>query len=480
MSNENAQRDENRVVTMLGVTNDEAQEIRNVLIDPDTGAMLVKAIDGSGTNIYNSDGALTGNRTVDIDEKKLSFNGALETSGKLSERTMGDFDITPYSGLAATLNGITDAMKMEIDGSDFLFARGVGDMESLMGDEWAQNTIYDIVMDDTGNNVLYNIKTYFNSTKGPSNILSTSNGVTSNMRFHSAESIFESHDNPSDFINVMTELGGNSYIIEGNFDDGSDSRRLRIQMSVPDRFIETGVFDDINSLSTKHKISLGEENLSDEYGEMYRVATKHGFQVFRTFQENIDSVSSASATPLTKYANTFMVTGTGNIDFVDSRDAMEGTRISLFFSAGNKIINLSSATPVSGFLPLKLIDGNDIVCSEDTLINFTRIGEHWVQTSPETTYHPKVIENTSVSGTLNIDWNEADTYKLELAGSTTFTESNLPVNNSKQLTLYITGDYPITYPSSWVPVAGSYDGTMNNQYVVEGLLSEAFFSINNF
>jgi hypothetical protein len=53
MANENARRDDNRVTSMLGVTNDANQEIRNLLIDPATGALLVTgAGGGTGQNTF--------------------------------------------------------------------------------------------------------------------------------------------------------------------------------------------------------------------------------------------------------------------------------------------------------------------------------------------------------------------------------------------------------------------------------------------
>jgi hypothetical protein len=58
MANENARRDANRVTTALGVTNDAAQETRNLLIDPATGALLVTLGGGGGAPITGAENGL--------------------------------------------------------------------------------------------------------------------------------------------------------------------------------------------------------------------------------------------------------------------------------------------------------------------------------------------------------------------------------------------------------------------------------------
>lgn len=71
MSNENASRDSNRVTTLLGVTDDSAQEVRQLLVDPTTGRLLVAATGGAGGGDVVGPGLSTDNAVV-------RFNG---TSG---------------------------------------------------------------------------------------------------------------------------------------------------------------------------------------------------------------------------------------------------------------------------------------------------------------------------------------------------------------------------------------------------------------
>ena len=81
----------------------------------------------------------------------------------------------------------------------------------------------------------------------------------------------------------------------------------------------------------------------------------------------------------------------------------------------------------------------------------------------------KLVENLSVSGTYNIDY-DFDTWNLVVTGATTFTESNLPLGgtNTKAITLIVTGEFAITFPSGWTTnIVGDYDGAVRNNIVVE-------------
>jgi hypothetical protein len=125
MANENARRDANRVTTALGVTNDAAQEVRNLLIDPATGALLVTASGGGlppGTEICDADGdtCVETERTPDDDTIRFkAFNvdimtatstnfdiftvDLLSTRAEATGGTTTSFNtsVSPYIGLSA-------------------------------------------------------------------------------------------------------------------------------------------------------------------------------------------------------------------------------------------------------------------------------------------------------------------------------------------------------------------------------------------
>jgi hypothetical protein len=60
----------------------------------------------------------------------------------------------------------------------------------------------------------------------------------------------------------------------------------------------------------------------------------------------------------------------------------------------------------------------------------------------------------------NIDWNAAGVFTKTLTSSTTFTFSNLRLN--KVVTIILTGDYAITWPSYVKHISGEYDGSVTN------------------
>jgi len=92
-----------------------------------------------------------------------------------------------------------------------------------------------------------------------------------------------------------------------------------------------------------------------------------------------------------------------------------------------------------------------------------------------------LVENATVTGSYDIDWDN-DTWNLTLTGNTTLTEINLPTSgtNSKVITLYVTGNFSLTYPANWATnKIGTYDGTVDNQIIVEYIKSgEYWLTIN--
>jgi len=95
---------------------------------------------------------------------------------------------------------------------------------------------------------------------------------------------------------------------------------------------------------------------------------------------------------------------------------------------------------------------------------------------------PLLVTNASVSGTYNINWSK-DTWDLILTGITTLTETNLPISgtNTKTISLYVTGNFALTYPAGWgTKMFGTYNGTILNQIVVEfRSTSNYWVTINN-
>lgn len=88
---------------------------------------------------------------------------------------------------------------------------------------------------------------------------------------------------------------------------------------------------------------------------------------------------------------------------------------------------------------------------------------------------------TPSSGTLNVDWSASETWDFTISEATTLSETNAPSSNeTKVITLYVTGNFALTFPTGWdTNIIGSYDGTKLNQIVVEYRSSGNYFTTIN-
>jgi len=77
----------------------------------------------------------------------------------------------------------------------------------------------------------------------------------------------------------------------------------------------------------------------------------------------------------------------------------------------------------------------------------------------------RLLENATVTGTYNLDYNAYELWNLTLTGTTTFTESNL---HPKTILIRCTGNFALTFPSGWsTDITGIYTGTVQNLIAVQ-------------
>ena len=120
-------------------------------------------------------------------------------------------------------------------------------------------------------------------------------------------------------------------------------------------------------------------------------------------------------------------------------------------------------------LLLAKLSNNPITYSPATLpltgteVAILNNGTHWASitwNNIKAQLAEKLVTNAPVTGSYVIDWSN-DVWDLTLTGNTTLTESNLPaIGKTKTITLNISGNFTLTYPSGWTSkITGAYIGT---------------------
>lgn len=101
MASENAKRDDNYVTTVLAVTNDANAEVRRLLIDPDTGRLLVNATGlGSSLSLEVPTGTVDGSNTsftVSNEPVVVIIDGLVRRPTKGYTYSSGTITVDPLS-----------------------------------------------------------------------------------------------------------------------------------------------------------------------------------------------------------------------------------------------------------------------------------------------------------------------------------------------------------------------------------------------
>ena len=80
----------------------------------------------------------------------------------------------------------------------------------------------------------------------------------------------------------------------------------------------------------------------------------------------------------------------------------------------------------------------------------------------------RVSEDLAVTGTKNIDWSVAETFRYTMTGATVFSDTNLPASGTKVITIHMDGPFAPTYPAGWSTyIRGVYDTAALNTIVIE-------------
>ena len=112
--NEWGKKDQNSVTTLMGITDDANQYIRNLRVDPTTGRLLVTGT-GSGGSPLTTKGDLYGHSTVDA-RIPVGSNGQVLSAD--STQTLGVNWITPSSG-TPRVSQITSSATPSVNSDNF-------------------------------------------------------------------------------------------------------------------------------------------------------------------------------------------------------------------------------------------------------------------------------------------------------------------------------------------------------------------------
>ena len=113
--------------------------------------------------------------------------------------------------------------------------------------------------------------------------------------------------------------------------------------------------------------------------------------------------------------------------------------------------------------------GTLYIDSTNEQIYFWNGTEYIASADPNTLYGTRIDDNT-VTGSYNIDWELGSVWDITLTGNTTLVDVNLPTSTStKVITLLVTGNFTLNFPLYWSPLPDSdtYLGTGENYITID-------------
>lgn len=182
-------------------------------------------------------------------------------------------------------------------------------------------------------------------------------------------------------------------------------------------------------------------------------------------------VNEVGATDVVNYSwddeeNIWVNNGTGGSGATNTDQLPEGST-NLYHTTARVL-----ATVLNG---LSLVTGGTILATDSILVAFGKLQNQIDAISQLTANSVGLAElkdelkkRVDMAGSNVIDWSAGDTFIKVLTAPTTISDTNLPQGtDTKEISIHVSGDQPLTVPSYWVWKGGIYVGTKSNQIVVE-------------
>jgi len=374
----------------------------------ETGTPEWVEVGGSGVNIYNADGTLTADRTVDIDGKSIVFQGQAPGFPTGDTMSMGASDDLAGFGLPSygfsgshTLNGLPfNYLNAVVDldpGVRNAHYMGFLDLSGT-SQEQATTTMY--LVDDAGDfsPAVQSVVTGFDDLGSEttayqgieireagfvhiSELDFTQNRVR--VRFDRAEVNYDYDDGNVIETGSLSARSGETYI-RSTYEDGGlgINNRASFEARGTGLQAEMKVQDDIFG---SNSILIDQDGtyfkLFDT--ERMRLTETEGLVMSDTIQEKQGADITLGSKIDIQDGNAFNLTGTGvTLNFIQNENIQNGTMITLYIPSGNTVKNLASSTPPSGFTKIRLAGGVDLPTTSETILTLRLRDDTWTQITP--------------------------------------------------------------------------------------------------
>lgn len=490
---ENAKRDDNRITTMLGVTDDLAQEVRNLLIDPATGALLVKDVAGDSLIFQNGltetagvvelGGTLIKDTLVDINGNNLEMGGIIGA-------TTRELNIGIGAGLfGGAVDGFGVGNTYNDGTDDYNIISGLGDLTALTGSPAGHLSA---IFSPTSPRVLF-LGSRIDDGNGNGipvlemNITNDAENIFVNQSMRSSSGGGGAYDAiVSNNANLFSKIRAreDSVFLEYEDDNGTDEYFGRVESKRNTTKIQSTTKLGANPLVTSEVVTdttLGNTRMGYNDGVLSSTLTLRSNSLEAKIENHIQHTTrdadgfvsgnriqkkQGGTVEIAQYldlpvgvnnvaGNLHVLSGTGvSMEGISTENWQNGAELILSIPAGNTLVDKNTAVTAPGYAAMYLKNSLDIVTTEPTIITFHFIDGNWWQTSEigvqENNYRSVSASTTVLNSDFTVDQTTSATTVTLLDATTTAKPNqifnianssggNITVDTTLSQTIYMPG-----------------------------------------